>query len=168
MSEPPPVLERASAAIVAQLGTTESLAVAESLTGGLVAATIVETPGASNCFRAGICTYATDTKHTLLGVDAPHLARRGPVNARTALEMAVGVARVADADWGLSTTGVAGPGPDNGIAAGTTFIATYHRATGKTWVEEHHFPGARRQVREAATLAALELLALAHDELQPQ
>ncbi len=165
MSHAADQLHQCAQALVARLATLQSLAVAESLTGGMVSSTIVGVPGASNCFRAGVCTYATDTKHTLLGVDAQHLAQYGPVNATTAQQMAAGVARLAHSDWGLATTGVAGPGPENAIPAGTAFIAAHHRPSGRTWGEEHHFSGQRTQVREAVTLAALKLLLRASDEL---
>jgi len=89
----------------------QTLAVAESLTGGLLAATLVEVPGVSKVFRGGLVVYATDLKATLAGVDQTLLAERGPVDPDVARELAAGAARVCGADWGLSTTGVAGPEP---------------------------------------------------------
>jgi nicotinamide-nucleotide amidase len=100
-----------------------TLAVAESLTGGLVAAEITSVPGASKVFRGSVTAYATELKHELLGVDATLLAQRGAVDARVAAQMAVGVRKALGADWGIATTGVAGPDPQDGQAVGTVFVA---------------------------------------------
>ncbi len=100
----------------------ETLAVAESLTGGLLAATIVDVPGASVAFRGGLVVYATDLKATLAGVDPVLLAERGPVDPDVAAALARGVRVRCGADWGLSTTGVAGPTRQDGIAVGTVFV----------------------------------------------
>jgi nicotinamide-nucleotide amidase len=100
-----------------------TVAVAESLTGGLVASTLVGVPGVSAVFRGGVVSYATDLKHRLLGVDAGLLERNGPVDPEVALQMARGVRDRLGADWGLATTGVAGPGPQDGVPAGRVFVA---------------------------------------------
>jgi nicotinamide-nucleotide amidase len=107
--------------LVAERG--ETFATAESLTGGLVAATVVEVPGASAVFRGGLVVYATDLKHALAGVPEDLLAARGPVDPDVALALAAGARRRCGADWGLATTGVAGPDPQNGIAPGTVYVA---------------------------------------------
>jgi nicotinamide-nucleotide amidase len=104
-----------------------TIAVAESLTGGLVAASLVDVPGASAFLRGAVVAYATDLKHTILGVDAALLAAHGPVHPDVARQMAVGIRTVtahADVrtDVGLSTTGVAGPDPADGQAVGTVHI----------------------------------------------
>ncbi|MEV2256750.1 CinA family protein [Streptomyces sp. NPDC050147] len=101
----------------------ETLAVAESLTGGLVAAEVTAVPGASRVFRGSVTAYATELKHEVLGVDGTLLAERGAVDAEVALQMAAGVRKVMGADWGLATTGVAGPEPQDGQAVGTVFVA---------------------------------------------
>ncbi|MFI9760358.1 CinA family protein [Streptomyces sp. NPDC051963] len=101
----------------------ETLAVAESLTGGLVAAEITAVPGASKIFRGSVTAYATELKHELLGVDATLLAQRGAVDPQVAAQMATGVRKALGADWGLATTGVAGPEPQDGQPVGTVFIA---------------------------------------------
>jgi nicotinamide-nucleotide amidase len=101
----------------------ESLAVAESLTGGLVAGTLTSVPGASVVLRGGVVAYATDLKSALLGVPADLLRQRGPVDPEVAAAMAAGVRARLGASYGISTTGVAGPGPAEGKAAGTVFIA---------------------------------------------
>src|SRR6185369_8134485 len=100
----------------------ETLAVAESLTGGLLAATIVDVPGASAAFRGGFVVYATDLKATLAGVDRDLLASRGPVDPDVAVALAVGARERCGADWGLATTGVAGPDPQDGVPVGTVFV----------------------------------------------
>jgi nicotinamide-nucleotide amidase len=101
----------------------ETFATAESLTGGLVAATVVEIPGVSAVFRGGLVVYATDLKHALAGVPEDLLAERGPVDPDVALALAAGARRRCRADWGLATTGVAGPDPQDGIAPGTVYVA---------------------------------------------
>ncbi|MFJ4714244.1 CinA family protein [Streptomyces sp. NPDC088785] len=101
----------------------ETLAVAESLTGGLVAAELVSVPGASKVFRGSVTAYATELKHTVLGVDARLLAAHGAVHPDVALQMAAGVRDALGADWGIATTGVAGPDPQDGQPVGTVFVA---------------------------------------------
>lgn len=101
----------------------ETVAVAESLTGGLLAAALVQIPGASQVFRGGIVAYATDLKATLLGVPRPLLDRYGAVHADVAAAMASGVRGRLDATFGVSTTGVAGPDPADGQPVGTVHIA---------------------------------------------
>jgi nicotinamide-nucleotide amidase len=135
----------------------ETLAVAESLTGGLLAATIVDVPGASTVFRGGFVVYATDLKVSLAGVDPGLIARRGPVDPDVAVALAEGAARRCGADWGLGTTGVAGPGPQDGVAAGTVYIGL----SGPGGSRVHHLglEGDRAAIRRAAVSATLELLA---------
>ncbi|MFF4590688.1 CinA family protein [Streptomyces sp. NPDC001388] len=101
----------------------ETLAVAESLTGGLVAAEITSVPGASQAFRGSVTAYATELKQELLGVDAGLLAARGAVDPQVAAQMAAGVRKALGADWGIATTGVAGPDPQDGQPVGTVFVA---------------------------------------------
>lgn len=101
----------------------ETIAVAESLTGGLVLAALTEIPGSSDALRGGVVAYATDLKAGILGVDAALLQDGGPVQAEVAAQMAVGVAQVCGATWGAATTGVAGPGPADGRPAGTVYVA---------------------------------------------
>ena len=99
-----------------------TLAVAESLTGGLVMAALTEVPGASAVLRGGVVVYATDTKASQLGVDAEVLASRGPVDPTVAEAMAVRVRARWQADIGLSTTGVAGPDRQDGHPVGEVHI----------------------------------------------
>ena len=104
-----------------------TVAVAESLTGGLLVAELVSVPGASAVVSGGVVAYNTALKHSLLGVDAGLLATRGAVDPEVAAAMADGV-RIAcaidgiPASIGLSTTGVAGPDPQDGKPVGTVFV----------------------------------------------
>jgi nicotinamide-nucleotide amidase len=136
----------------------ETLAVAESLTGGLLAATIVEVPGASRVFRGGLVVYATELKATLAGVPADLLAERGPVDPDVAAHLARGARERCGAHWGLSTTGVAGPEPQGGVAVGTVFVAVSGPVDLVRALQLH---GSRAQIRAGAVAAALDLLASA-------
>ena len=100
-----------------------TVAAAESLTGGLVCARLVDVPGASDVVRGAIVAYATDLKASLLDVDETLLAAQGPVHVDVARAMARGVRARLAADVGLATTGVAGPGPADGHRAGTVLVA---------------------------------------------
>lgn len=99
-----------------------TVAVAESLTGGLVVAELVSVPGASEVVRGGVVAYATDLKAELLGVDPALLAASGPIHPEVARQMAVGVRGRLGADVGLATTGVAGPDPQDGHAPGEVWL----------------------------------------------
>jgi nicotinamide-nucleotide amidase len=104
-----------------------TIASAESLTGGLLAAALVDVPGASLVFNGGVVAYATPLKRTLLGVDGELLAERGAVDPEVARQMADRVRRVCSvdgrpADLGVATTGVAGPDAQDGRSPGTVFI----------------------------------------------
>jgi nicotinamide-nucleotide amidase len=141
----------------------ETLAVAESLTGGLLAATLVEVPGASKVFRGGLVVYATDLKASLAGVDVRLLAERGPVDPDVAKALATGAARRCNADWGLATTGVAGPDPQDGVTVGTVFVGLAGPATVER-VLRLQLDGDRATIRSQAVSAALRLLAEALDK----
>ncbi|WP_414930903.1 CinA family protein [Streptomyces sp. Je 1-369] len=115
---------RAADALVRLLSARgETLAVAESLTGGLVAAEITSVPGASKVFRGSVTAYATELKRDVLGVDGTLLEERGAVDPEVARQMADGVRSVLGADWGIATTGVAGPEPQDGRPVGTVYVA---------------------------------------------
>jgi nicotinamide-nucleotide amidase len=134
----------------------QTVAVAESLTGGLVAAALTSVPGSSLVFRGGIVAYATPLKSALLGVPAGLLAEHGPVHPEVAEAMARGVASRLDATFGLATTGVAGPGPADGHPAGTVFVAVGNRreATSRGLV----LTGTRAEVRAASVTSVLSAL----------
>ena len=134
-----------------------SLAVAESLTAGMLAAALVDVPGASRVFRGGVVAYATDLKATLLGVDPVLLGARGPVDPQVAAQMAAGVRERLEADVGVATTGVAGPDPQDGQTPGTVFVAVDLR-DGLAQVRALVLDGDRAAVRAATVQAALDLL----------
>ena len=100
-----------------------TLAAAESLTGGLLLATLTEVPGASDVVRGGFVVYATDLKHRLAGVDTALLEREGPVHPDVAAALAEGARERCHADVGVGLTGVAGPSEQHGRPVGTVFIA---------------------------------------------
>jgi nicotinamide-nucleotide amidase len=133
-----------------------TVAVAESLTGGLVAAALTDIPGASASFRGGIVSYATDLKARLLGVDAGLLARYGAVYPQVAVGMAEGVRARLGASFGLATTGVAGPDPQDGYSVGTVHIAV--SAADDTVVRTIALSGDRAQIRRLTVEHALGLL----------
>ncbi|NJC68273.1 CinA family protein [Planosporangium thailandense] len=135
----------------------QTLAVAESLTGGLLAATIVDVPGASTVFRGGLVVYATDLKRSLAGVPGDLLAERGPVDPDVVLALADGARRVCGADWGVATTGVAGPESQGGLPVGTLYLACRGPHGGE--VRGMTLDGDRPRIRAGAVAAALELLA---------
>jgi nicotinamide-nucleotide amidase len=141
----------------------QTLAVAESLTGGLLAATLVEVPGVSKVFRGGLVVYATDLKATLAGVDPNLLAARGAVHPDVAVALAVGATWACGADWGLGTTGVAGPEPQAGVTVGTVFVGLAGPANVKE-VLGLRLHGDRASIRAQAVSAALRLLAATLDK----
>ena len=136
-----------------------TVAVAESLTGGLLCAALTEVPGASVVIRGGVVAYATDLKASMLDVPHELLDTVGAVDADVALEMAAGVASELGADIGISTTGVAGPEPQDGKAVGTVFIACVWGK--KRVVEELSLSGTRNEIRSLTVHAALRMLASA-------
>ncbi|RZU49670.1 nicotinamide-nucleotide amidase [Krasilnikovia cinnamomea] len=146
----------AAAAVHTLVERGQTLASAESLTGGLVAATVVEIPGVSAVFRGGLVVYATDLKHSLAGVPEELLAARGPVDPDVARALAEGARRRCGADWGLATTGVAGPEPQGGKPVGLVYVAVAG-PPGAT-VRELRLSGPRERVRTESVTAALNLL----------
>jgi nicotinamide-nucleotide amidase len=144
-------------AILARLvARGETLAVAESLTGGLLAATIVDVPGASAAFRGGLVVYATDLKATLAGVPSPLLSSHGPVDPAVAAALAAGARERCGADWGVSTTGVAGPDAADGKPVGRVYVAV--AGPSEPIVRELNLPGDRAEIRRGTVEAALDLL----------
>lgn len=145
-----------AADLLAALGARGwSLAVAESLTGGLVSATLVDVPGASSVLRGAVVAYATDLKGTLLDVDRGLLDARGAVDPDVAAAMARGVRARLGADVGLATTGVAGPDPQDGKPPGTVHVAV-STPDGST-VRSLRLTGDRTLVRTRSVDAVLTL-----------
>lgn len=139
----------------------QSVATAESLTAGLLAATIGGVAGASAVLRGGMIVYATDLKQTLAGVPAQVLAADGPVAATTAQALAEGAAARCGATWGVGLTGVAGPDSQDGKDPGTVYIGLAGISpTGDrvAWTSELRLAGDRWEIRSGTVRAALELL----------
>ena len=140
----------------------QTVAVAESLTGGLLAAALTETAGASASFRGGLVVYATDLKARLVGVSQALLAEYGAVDARVALELAQGVRERLSSSWGVGVTGVAGPQPQDGRPVGTVFVAVVgpgrHLESAAETVSELQLSGDRNMIRSQTVAQAVELL----------
>jgi nicotinamide-nucleotide amidase len=153
----------AAAAVALLRGRRQTLAVAESLTGGLLSATIVDVPGASNAFRGGLVVYATDLKASLAGVPLELLAAHGPVHPDVAAALAGGARQRCAADWGLATTGVAGPEPHGGHPVGTVYLGLAG-PDGLGLVRALVLVGDRATIRRLAVAAALDLLVSTLDE----
>lgn len=146
---------------LAAVGLT--VATAESLTGGLLAAALTSAPGSSAVVRGGLVVYATDLKQSLAGVDSRLLADHGPVDPAVAVALAEGARERCRADIGIGLTGVAGPDPQDGKAPGTWFVALTSAAGTATACSTRPATAAadgdRRAVRADAVNAALGLLA---------
>lgn len=134
-----------------------TITTAESCTGGLIGATLVNVPGVSSVFKEGYITYANEAKHKILGVSEDTLSKYGAVSEETAREMADGAVKAAGADISIAVTGIAGP--DGGTAekpVGLVYMACHYN--GKTVVEKHNFNGNRLKVRENTVVRALDLV----------
>jgi PncC family amidohydrolase len=134
----------------------ETVATAESLTGGLLASAITDVPGASRAFVGGVVSYATRVKVSVLDVPAAVVETHGVVSEECALAMAHGVRRRLDATWGVATTGVAGPDTQEGRPAGTVWVAV--AGPGVVRARLLALDGDRRAIREASCEAAVSLL----------
>jgi nicotinamide-nucleotide amidase len=142
----------------------QTIAVAESCTGGLLGGRITAVPGASEYFQRALVTYTNRAKQNALGVSRESLDDAGAVSEAVAGEMAAGVRDVAGTDWGVATTGIAGPtGGTPEKPVGTVWIAIAYAApwgSGDSFVraEHHRFDGDRATVRERTVDRSLELL----------
>ncbi|RAO14068.1 Nicotinamide-nucleotide amidase [Micromonospora noduli] len=148
----------AAAAVVHRLAERhETLATVESLTGGSLAASIVNIAGVSGVYRGGLVVYATELKATLAGVPDDLLSERGPVDPEVAAALAEGGRQRCGADWGLATTGVAGPEPQDGKPVGLVYVAVAGPNGGE--VRQLDLGNGRDHVRAEAVVEALRLLA---------
>ena len=134
----------------------ETIATAESLTGGLVCATLVDAPGASKVVRGGVVAYVPEVKATVLGVGKELIETNGTVDDDVARQMAEGIRLRLGATWGVSTTGVAGPESSEGKPVGTVFVAI--AGPGVSSVRELDLSGDRSKIRQSTTAAVLSLL----------
>ena len=138
----------------------KTVAAAESITGGLIASTLISVPGASDTFREGFVTYGNGAKIERLGVSAKTLEAHGAVSRETCVEMAEGARERAGTDFALSTTGIAGPtGGVPGKPVGTCFVAL--AAPEGVYCRGFQFPGDREMVRARTAYFALDMLRLA-------
>ncbi|MDI2036096.1 CinA family protein [Paenarthrobacter nitroguajacolicus] len=155
--------ETATTAVGTAVGKNLTVATAESLTAGLVAATLANTPGASAMLQGGVIAYQNTVKVGVLGVPEELLESVGSVDGGVAEAMADGARRACAADIGISTTGVAGPDPHDGKDVGTVFVGV---ASGQGVASfQYSFSGDRQSIREQACEAALARLLAALDEV---
>lgn len=138
-----------------EIGAT--LATAESLTGGQVAARVTGVPGSSAVYAGGVVSYMTEVKVSVLGVAPATVEEHGVVSAQCAREMADGVRRLLGTTYAVSTTGVAGPDRQEGKPVGTVFVGL----AGPGGVESlaFNFEGDRATIQQASVAAALSALA---------
>ncbi len=134
-----------------------TITTAESCTGGLIAAALVNVPGVSGQLEEGYITYSNGAKEKLLGVSHETLEKYGAVSSQTAEEMAKGAKKAANADISIISTGIAGPdGGTKEKPVGLVYLACC--LGDDTEVERHIFSGDRQEVRQSSVLAALALV----------
>ena len=134
-----------------------TMTTAESCTGGMIAARMVNAPGVSAVLKSGFIAYANEAKEELLGVSHDTLEKFGAVSRETAEEMAEGAAKAAHTDTAVAVTGIAGPdGGTKEKPVGLVYIGVNVR--GNVEVREYHFSGSRQKIRESVTAAALTFL----------
>jgi nicotinamide-nucleotide amidase len=134
----------------------ETLAVAESLTGGGVGVAITAVPGASDVFIGGITAYKTEVKESFLKVPHSTIVDFGVVSEEVAIAMADGARKLFGATWAISTTGVAGPGPADGQKAGTVWVAICGPINQSTQLQ---IDGEREIIRNATVESAVTAFA---------
>lgn len=156
LPDPATVLPDLAALVAALRAAGATVAGAESLTGGLVGATLTSVPGSSQVYRGGVISYATDLKVSLLGVPPSLVAAYGVVSAECAAAMARGVRSLTGSTYGLSTTGVAGPGAQAGVAAGTAYVGVCGPSGIRT--QALSLAGDRETVRRGCVAAVLSAL----------
>lgn len=147
----------AAAVVETLIERAQTVATAESLTGGLLSAELVSVPGVSAVFRGGVVAYHPEVKTSLVDVPTDIITEHGVVSEEVAAALATGVRARVGADWGLGTTGVAGPGPHDGVPAGTVCLGVAG-PYGRVRTASFLFSGSRERVRRHAVEAALRLL----------
>ncbi|MFC8302102.1 CinA family protein [Specibacter sp. NPDC057265] len=145
-----------AALVAAAVEANITVSVAESLTAGMVSASLAQVPGASGMLQGGVVAYQNSVKAQLLGVPAELLRTRGAVDPAVASAMALGVCNAVGSRVGISTTGVAGPEPHQGKQVGTVFIGV--ALDGEAQAYEYHFGGDREMIRLQAAQEAISLL----------
>ena len=160
-----PVAASAAAVVALAIERRLTVATAESLTAGMVAASLADIPGASGMLQGGIVAYQNSVKANLLGVPQALLEAVGSVDGGVVEAMAEGARRACDADVGIATTGVAGPEAHDGKPVGTVFIGVAN-AEGSTSFA-YGFHGDRAEIRQQSCRAALDRLLEALDTSSP-
>lgn len=155
-------MSRPGDVVAALTARGQTVATAESLTGGLLCAALVDVPGASAVVRGAVVAYAAESKIAVLGVSEAVLAAHGAVAPQTALQMARRARDLFDADWGVATTGVAGPDPSEGHPPGRAYVAV--AGAGVAAHQRLDLDGDRADVRAGTVRAALVLLQEQVDE----
>ena len=134
-----------------------SIATAESCTGGLLAGRLINYPGISSVFMEGAVTYSNEAKVKRLGVREETLAKYGAVSEEVAKEMAMGIAKEASTDIGISVTGIAGPGGGTlEKPVGLVYVGIY--INDKVMVKKYNFQGSRDKIRQRTVIDTLEWL----------
>ena len=134
----------------------ETLSTAESLTAGSLSSAITSIPGSSDVFLGGITAYQSSIKNSHLGVSEELIAKHTVFSEEVAIAMAKGALKSFGSTWAISTTGVAGPGPSDGVAAGTVWVAIEGPVTQAI---ELSLSGERDSVRNATTASAMAAFA---------
>jgi len=147
----------------------DTLAVAESCTGGLLASKLTDVPGSSDYFDRGVVTYSNDAKQELLCVSREALDASGAVSEPVAREMARGIRDTAGTTWGVATTGIAGPGggtdekPVGTVYVGVAYAGPWGTDTSEAWAERYECDGSRAECKEGFARRALsDLLEAIH------
>src|SRR4051794_20622331 len=135
----------------------ETVATAESLTGGRLASALTEAPGSSQSYLGGVVAYATSVKRSVLGVPAAVVEQHGVISSECALAMARGAAAVTGAPWGIGTTGVAGPDEQEGHPPGTVHVGLVGPGVSTALALE--LVGGRKAIQDRTCLEALSALA---------
>ena len=130
-----------------------TISTAESITGGLIASKICEISGASNYFKGGVVSYTKEAKCSLLGLNMADIEKYGVYSKETVVSMAKGIKEKTKSDIAIATSGVAGPGPDEGVEAGTVYFCYY--IDDYILTEKKVFEGNRNEIRNKAAEYAL-------------
>lgn len=151
-------LDQAGEILSTLRSANQTLATAESITGGLLSGALTDVPGSSDVFLGGVIAYSPAIKSTLLGVDGALIRAHGVVSKEVSLAMAVGACSRLGSDWAIATTGVAGPGESDGVAAGTVWIAIVGQSGGRIteFTERLSLAGNRQEVRVSTIARAFD------------
>lgn len=148
-------LEEVTVAALKSSGKT--ITAAESLTAGLFQSTLGNVPGVSEVFKGGFVTYSLETKANFLGIPFDLLKQVGTVSEKCAIEMAEKAREVADTDFAISFTGVAGPDELEGQSTGTVWIGLAEKGK-KTFAEQYYFNRDRSYIRQSAVMKGLDII----------